>query len=148
MTKRSPGVWENEDLGTCGWDVCLRPKYVFKVCQVRAGWLTPGLSLKGEPFCGQVNGQNLTPLQCPDGGRGVAGKRSGPALQGSHPNSLVRVHPEQGEAGVKGEGTWGQAGVWGPGGVSGPVSERAEVLSHADLSTGRGSGRRVGGAGH
>lgn len=29
-------------------------------------------------------------------GRGVAGRRLGPALQGSHPNSLVRVHPEQG----------------------------------------------------
>ena len=52
------------------------------------------------------------------------------------PSSLGRVPPDQGEA--------SQAGIWGPQGVSWPRARLVAVLSHAELSSGRGSGRGGG----
>lgn len=49
------------------------------------------------------------------------------------PGNLGRVPLGQGEA--------SQAGIWGPQGVSWPIARLATVLSHAELSSGRGSGR-------
>lgn len=55
------------------------------------------------------------------------------------PSILGRVPPDQGEA--------SQAGIWGPQGVSWPRARLVAVLSHAELSSGRGSGRGRGEAG-
>ena len=80
----------------------------------------------------------------PNGGcRQVGGsrKRSGPALQ-------VELDPATQAGWPLSREVLRWAVVWDPPGVSGPEARRAALLSHAELSSGRGSRRRAGGAAH
>lgn len=85
-------------------------------------------------------GQNLTLFKCPNGGSQQVGVWEGEV------RAYCAVEPLQGAQAwcPLTRRRWRQTCVWGPQGVSGPMAKGAAVLSHAELSTGRGSGRRVG----
>lgn len=68
--------------------------------------------------------------------QGCWGEVRAPPGREVSPGNLGRVPLDQGEA--------SQAGIWGPQGVSWPRARLATVLSHAELSSGRGSSRGAG----
>lgn len=80
-------------------------------------------------------GQTWTLWECPQGGC--------PHPPYLHVRPICSGAARAAQAGCPDQGEGGQAGAWGPAGVPGPVA-RTAVLSHAELSSGRGSGRRAG----